>query len=504
MRKLKQILSYKRPAGSDPEREMINKFIKPTGAFKDAFGNYILVIGTAPVLWSCHTDTVHHKAGYQTVDYDSKIFSLRPYEGTKTIPHGNCLGADDGAGVWLMLKMIEAGIGGVYIFHRAEESGGQGSHFSAENNKELLKNIKYCIAFDRRGTTDLITHQGGMRTCSDKFGKSLIKHLKKAGGFKKKTAYSLCRGGSFTDSKNYIDIIPECTNLAVGYYGNHSIRETLDANHIFRLKEAMLTLDLEALVVDRKAGERELYQSAWEIRNKEAQEKVHKENKAGNKGANETGTGFYPWGKAENDYHKSPRFRVQDEFFGKAYMDWEEYKIKRAQAIRNGITPTPYEKLRIYGCVPPDYVAEAHKYEDEKQSQIIDIQTYNKEKAVEKAVQAGWNAGEALAEIDNHNSGINTLCKPLRDLLSNENIGSPKDQYSDSGMGDDDPLYNADIRAHFGDHGLSDMEFRGLCKMAKIIIDYPGEITYLLKIWGYDHDSLIRDINKANNSGEII
>ena len=32
-------------------------------------------------------------------------------------------------------------------------------------------------------------------------------------------------GGSFTDTANYTDIIPECTNLSCGYYNAHTQSE---------------------------------------------------------------------------------------------------------------------------------------------------------------------------------------------------------------------------------------------------------------------------------------
>jgi hypothetical protein len=57
--------------------------------------------------------------------------------------------------------------------------------------------------------------------------------------------------GSFTDTANYDHIIPECTNLSVGYFSAHSARETQLLDYIIKLKDAFIRIDCEALVTDR-------------------------------------------------------------------------------------------------------------------------------------------------------------------------------------------------------------------------------------------------------------
>ncbi len=90
------MLTYRRPAWSDAESKFIERFIHPLGAESDDFGNMMLRIGTAPVLWSCHTDTVHKNEGRQTIGVSDGVVKLA--KGSKV----NCLGADDAAGVWLI------------------------------------------------------------------------------------------------------------------------------------------------------------------------------------------------------------------------------------------------------------------------------------------------------------------------------------------------------------------------------------------------------------------
>lgn len=233
-----------RPAGNPYEEAFINRYIDPLNPNVDAFGNRWIDVGTdePTVVWSSHTDTVHNRGGFQLVEVNKRnIASLAPKQ-----KDSNCLGADCTTGVWLMLEMIEAGVPGRYIFHRDEENGGNGSKWIATNNPSLLHGIKYAIAFDRRGVTDVITHQGS-KTCSQKFALSLCAAL--GGGYKPNS------NGMFTDTKNYRRLVPECTNISVGYYGAHSPKETQDLGHLKWLRDTLCQIDLSNLVVDRDPAE---------------------------------------------------------------------------------------------------------------------------------------------------------------------------------------------------------------------------------------------------------
>ena len=244
-----------RPAGSQTEAKFIDTYLRPLGVREDGYGNLILRVGDVPVLWSSHTDTVHWHGGLAPVIVDDKNV-LRRHPKSKA----SCLGADDTAGIWMMTQMIRAERPGLYVFHRAEECGGKGSKWLAKNTPELLKDIQYAIAFDRKGKDSIITHQFGGRCCSEEFSKSL--GVKLGGRFKSD------RGGSFTDTASYVDLIGECTNLSVGYDSQHSTSESLDLDFISDLRDVMVTLDASDLVVKRKPGEREphtpyRYNSGW-------------------------------------------------------------------------------------------------------------------------------------------------------------------------------------------------------------------------------------------------
>jgi hypothetical protein len=233
---LKSMLSFRRPAGSPTERNFISMWIKPLGVEQDSMGNLYKRIGTAPVLWSCHTDTVSKKGGMQGINH------IDGYLWTND-KGSNCLGADDTAGVWLCREMIKAQRPGLYVFHRQEECGGCGSQHIADKTPELLNGIEMAVAFDRRGRTSVITHQFGGRCCSDAFGDSLARELD--------MGHSLDKGGSFTDTANYADLIPECSNLSIGYTNEHSIHEWLDSDYLLELRERMLELDVSKLSVER-------------------------------------------------------------------------------------------------------------------------------------------------------------------------------------------------------------------------------------------------------------
>lgn len=250
---LRRIFSYGRPAGTNNEVRFVNTYLmsppmKDLGVYKDGFkyhkgdkgeGNLILWIGDkekTKTLFSCHTDTVHRTPIMQEpyIDLDAMKFRVNS---------GQCLGGDDGSGIWLMLELLRAGVPGLYIFHRAEEVGGQGSSYIANTTPDLIEGMDRAIAFDRKDTWSIITHQAGGRCCSEEFSKDFGEKL--GMGHKSDT------GGSFTDTANYDHIIPECTNLSVGYYNAHMSSENQDIDYIRKFRDALLKVDYESLATAR-------------------------------------------------------------------------------------------------------------------------------------------------------------------------------------------------------------------------------------------------------------
>lgn len=243
---LADMLTYCRPADSPTELDFCLRYIASLpGVTLDDCGNYHVIIGDSPIVWSCHTDTVHRKDGRQRLWITPEAISLHP------LAKSTCLGADDTVGVWIAREMILARVPGHYVFHYAEEIGGVGSRAIVRAHPELFANALFCIALDRQGTTDVITYQAGARCCSDAFAVSLARQLAPA------AAYEPCDRGVYTDSAEYVGIIGECTNVSVGYYGQHSPNETVDTRHALALLEALIKLDASALVPERKPGDTE-------------------------------------------------------------------------------------------------------------------------------------------------------------------------------------------------------------------------------------------------------
>jgi hypothetical protein len=252
LRELGDMLSYKRAAYSLSEEEFLEKYVDSLpGAKMDSYGNRYVVVegGNENIMFSCHSDTVHRSGGRQQVLYDPHLKHFFKADGMP-------LGADDGVGVWLMRNMVKAGVPGFYVFHQGEEIGGQGSSYIAEYEQEVLKKIDIAIAFDRRGTKDIITHQAGGRCCSDRFAADMAKLLG--------NGYVACSGGIFTDTANYTSHVSECTNLSVGYYNEHTQNEYLDVSHAENLLAALLAADWSKLKAYRDPATTEsLYDSYY-------------------------------------------------------------------------------------------------------------------------------------------------------------------------------------------------------------------------------------------------
>ena len=238
MHLLSEMLTYQRPAHSPSERAFIRRFLDQVpGMVRDDFGNRWLRIGARPTTLFCaHTDSVHATAGRQRLREDRR--TRRFYK-----DDGQPLGADDATGCWLLLQLIAHGVPGLYVFHREEETGGDGSDWIARETPGVLAGIERAIAFDRRGTGDVITHQCRVRTCSTDFAQALAAQLG--------LGFAPCAEGVFTDTAHYAGLIPECTNLSIGYEHAHTGMEYQDYGFLEYLLPALLRVEWAALPVER-------------------------------------------------------------------------------------------------------------------------------------------------------------------------------------------------------------------------------------------------------------
>lgn len=215
------------------EKQLISHL--PSGYFKDAHGNYYYEIGKSKTAFTCHLDTacktqvvVKHKFEKNIIATDGK----------------SILGADDKAGMTIMLYMIEKRVPGLYCFFIGEEVGCIGSGKASDD--DYFKYYDRMISFDRRGTKSVITYQSSKRCCSDEFARELSNQLNKYG-----LSMEPDDTGVYTDSAEFTGVIPECTNISVGYYKEHTHMEHQDMDHLIKLCVAVTKIDWESLPTKR-------------------------------------------------------------------------------------------------------------------------------------------------------------------------------------------------------------------------------------------------------------
>ena len=290
------MLEYPRNHDSPMEAEFIRRYIDNIqGMKKDGFGNRYIKIGHFDTAFLSHLDTVHtqidstkkqdvmvadgfafkenndvwqkkqnKKSKKKANTYDSYggMYGYNDFSNFQYL-NRSPLGGDDTAGVWLMLNLLSSGVPGLYIFFRGEERGSLGSHYMERNEPNILEGINKAVALDRRDYFDVITHQGGVRTCSDKFAKAIAKQL--GGGYKP------CSGGVHCDSANLTYLVPECTNISVGYFQEHSNNEILDLDFIGKLYHRLKGVHWNSLPVEKEVEKRALIQknllSVWDSNN---------------------------------------------------------------------------------------------------------------------------------------------------------------------------------------------------------------------------------------------
>lgn len=239
------------PHGS--EEELIG--LLPKDLKKDEFGNLWIQIGEETnCMFTSHLDTASHDKVCVTHVFKDNFIGT---DGT------SILGADDKAGVTIMLYMIQNKVPGLYYFFLGEERGCIGSKKLANKMKiEKFESIKKVISFDRRGVDSVITFQSSSRCCSEEFAKELSRQLNEGSRLEKSIDlnfnYDCDPTGVYTDSYQFMGIFPECTNISVGYYSEHTKSEKQDILHLEKLAKTCLLIDWENLPVKRDPNEEEI------------------------------------------------------------------------------------------------------------------------------------------------------------------------------------------------------------------------------------------------------
>jgi hypothetical protein len=238
-RKFIKLTKFTYPHGTENQ---LKKFL-PKGYQEDEHGNFYLKIGDKPsTMFTCHLDTACSKQ-----DKVNHVFHPSgKYVGTDG---STILGADDKAGMVVILSLIEKQVPGLYYFFIGEEVGCIGSNALSQTwlQTEFAEYITKCVSFDRRGTTSVITEQLYGRCASDEFAVELSLRLNAVGNFK----FAPDDTGVLTDSINFMDFVPECTNISVGYYNEHGGDEIQDLDFLKKLSIAVCEIDWETLPIKR-------------------------------------------------------------------------------------------------------------------------------------------------------------------------------------------------------------------------------------------------------------
>lgn len=230
------------PYGSEDElvKDMVHKKIFPLLS-KDEYGNYFYEIGESNTIFTSHLDTVTKEQKFVNHVIEDKFIKT----------DGNSiLGADDKAGVTVLLTMIKHDVPGLYYFFIGEEVGCIGSGLASVNKK--FKEYKKMVSFDRRGESSVITHQSWVRTCSDKFANALCEQFSNQG-----MKYRIDNTGVYTDSAEFTEVISECTNISVGYYNEHTTTEKQNLEHLTDLCNACIGIKWQDLPSTRNVNVKE-------------------------------------------------------------------------------------------------------------------------------------------------------------------------------------------------------------------------------------------------------
>lgn len=201
---LKQLMEL----NQDELHQLLKSYLKKKYKKVEAAKDYIIAEGDIPIGLVAHLDTVHKKT--------PSLFFYDEEQQTLWSPHG--LGADDRAGVYAIIQIIEKGYRPHIIFTHDEEVGGKGA-MSLINKHQIcpFQNLKCLIELDRSGTQDCVFYE-----CDNKDFNEYIESF----GF-------TYEEGTFTD---ICVIAPQwkvaAVNLSVGYFYEHSLTELLCTTYL--------------------------------------------------------------------------------------------------------------------------------------------------------------------------------------------------------------------------------------------------------------------------------
>lgn len=197
----------------------LRRYYKKVKSTKD----YVIAWGELPVALVAHMDTVFNHQEKNELYYDERKGVMWAINGA---------GFDDRAGVFGIIKIIQAGYRPTIIFTRDEEIGGLGAAELVLQIQKPISPIKFIIELDRQGSNDCVFYSCG----NNKF----IEYIE---------SFGFCEEwGTFSD----ISIIcPKWeiagVNLSIGYYNEHTRQE------ILHVSQTLLTIEkVKAILKDAK------------------------------------------------------------------------------------------------------------------------------------------------------------------------------------------------------------------------------------------------------------
>lgn len=187
-------------------KKTLRKTLEKAGYEPVEADDYLYAVGDIPVCLVAHLDTVFNNP--------PKHFFFDQEQEIMWSPDG--LGADDRAGVYAILQVIQSGRRPHILFTMDEEKGGIGALMLATKSNPF-PDVNYFIELDRRGGNDCVFYN-----CENIAFRAFVEEF----GFK--TAK-----GIFSD----ISIICPAwdiagVNLSVGYYNEHSYIEYLNMREL--------------------------------------------------------------------------------------------------------------------------------------------------------------------------------------------------------------------------------------------------------------------------------
>lgn len=199
--------------------------------------DYVVAVGEIPIALVAHMDTVY-KTPVSNLYYDQRKGALWSPEG---------LGADDRAGIFAILKILQDGLRPSVILTTDEEQGGLGASVLA-SEKCPIPGLKYMIELDRRGTNDCVFY--------DCYCPEFVDYVE---------SFGFCeKWGSFSDISFLMPEWQLCgVNLSVGYEDEHSYAETLHIGPLFDTIRKVKKMLQETNIPEFKYDEVTLGGSTW-------------------------------------------------------------------------------------------------------------------------------------------------------------------------------------------------------------------------------------------------